>query len=49
MPQGVTGRQDPARVHGHNEDVHPAEWLRRGGVNGRPGRGRIAPTRPFVA
>ena len=28
MPQGVTGRQDPARVHGHNEDVHPAEWLR---------------------
>ena len=28
MPQGVTGRQDPARARGHNEDVHPAEWLR---------------------
>lgn len=49
MPQGVTGRQDPARAQGHIKDGHPAEWLRRGAVNRRPGRGRIAPTRPFVA
>ena len=30
MPQGVTGRQDPARAWGHIEDGHPAEWLRKG-------------------
>ena len=30
MPQGVTGRQDPARARGHIKDGHPAEWLRKG-------------------